>query len=300
LKAKIRQKFISRQLMLAAGSLSEPRLQQIATQLQAFRPVLIRAFPNPLDQVARFLKAGNFRIRPKAVLVTGEPLLESQRGLFEEVFGCEIFDCYASRECGQHACECPERSGMHINAECLIMEFENDGKPCEAGQMGRILITDLDNYGMPFVRYDIQDMGIPLTDRCSCGRSLPLMSVAAGRISDFVVSPHDNSLISGSSLCHYLLATGPDVGQIQIIQDAPDHLLIKLRYSTPAGLTDNVLEHIRSTVGKIFFGKMTLDIAPCESIPHEPSGKYRFCINQLPQRQRSETAQWTSLPQNHG
>jgi len=282
LKQRLRGALIDRDLMLYAGSIEEAMLAEHATALERYRPKLIRAFPNPLAVLARFLRQeSRHRIRPRGVLTTGEPLLPAQRLLFEEVFGCPVFDCYASRECGQHACECEAHNGLHINTECLHLECEMNGAPTMPGQMGHILITDLENYGMPFIRYRIEDMGTALDGDCRCGRTLPRIAVGAGRVSDFLVSPYDGSLVSGASMCHYLLAMGPDVGQLQIIQDAPDHVTILVKAS---GESAAVVEqrHVEDTIARIFHGSMRTTIEPVTSIPHEKSGKYRFCINRLP------------------
>lgn len=209
-------------------------------------------------------------------MTTGEPLLAGQRRLFEDVFGCPVFDCYGSRECGQHACECEAHDGMHINAECLHLEFERGGKPVATGESGEILITDFENYGMPFIRYRIEDMGVAIASPCNCGRTLPRMAMHAGRISDFVVSPADGSYVLGAALCHYLIAEGPDVGQLQVVQDAHDHLTIRVKKSNSQALAS---EHVQNVIANMFHGAMRLTLEEVEAIPHETSGKYRFCIN---------------------
>jgi phenylacetate-CoA ligase len=283
LKQRLRRWTVDRTLMLNAGRLDEAALAAHADALGRYRPRLIRAFPNPLSVLARFLRdEPRRRIRPAAVLTAGEPLLLSQRRLFEEVFGCPVFDCYSSRECGQHACECEAHDGLHVNGECLHLEFEAQGQPVEPGRPGHILITDFENYGMPFIRYRIEDVGVPLAGSCPCGRNLPRMAMGAGRVSDFLFSPCDGSLVSGASLCHHLLAQGPDVGQLQIVQDARDHLTIRVRRrsGSAAALAENA--YIEDTIARIFHGAMRVTIQPVESIPHEKSGKYRFCINRLP------------------
>jgi phenylacetate-CoA ligase len=284
LKLRLRRSLVDRMLMLNAGSLDEAAIATIAHALSQYRPRLIRAFPNPLHIVAKFLRENpRLQVRPRGVLTTGEPLLPAQRLLFEEVFGCPVFDCYASRECGQHACECEAHDGLHINSECLHLEFEMNGKPVGVGECGHILITDLDNYGMPFIRYRIEDMGTPLDGSCSCGRTLPRMAMGAGRVSDFILSPYDGSLVSGASLLHYLVVEAPDVGQMQIVQDERDHLTIRLAMNK--SLESAVVErrYLEDTIARIFHGTMRTTFESVDSIPHEKSGKYRFCINKLPQ-----------------
>jgi phenylacetate-CoA ligase len=270
---------LDRHLMVNAGMLDEPSLARHCEQLCAFAPAVIRAFPNPLSVLARYLRdSGAPRPRPRGILSVGEPLLSSQRRLFEEVFGCPVFNCYVSRECGNIACECELHAGLHVNAESLVVEFDRDGRPARPGEPGDLLVTDLDNHGMPFLRYRIGDLGAPAAAACPCGRTLPLMSMDAGRVTDFLVSPHDGSLVSGASFCHYLIAEGPEVGKVQIVQDARDHLTIRI-VRAEAFRPEN-LAHFEAVVTRVFRGRMRVDFAFVESIPRERSGKYRFCVNQ--------------------
>jgi len=289
LKQRLREMLIGRCKMMYAGQLNETVMTRHADILEKFDPILIRAFPNPLSLFAQHIsKLGRSITRPKGIITVGEPLLSSQRQLFQQVFGCPVFDCYVSRECGHLAGECENHAGLHINADCVHLEFVDENyRPVPYGQVGKILITDFVNFGMPFIRYEIGDLGIPLQDLCVCGRILPLMEMHAGRISDFVISPQDDSLISGATLCHHLLVEGPNVGQLQIIQDQKDHLTIRI-CNQNAG-ADNRLNESKAaeTLDRLFAGKMRIKWEHVDSIPHEKSGKYRFCINNYSEKSES-------------
>jgi phenylacetate-CoA ligase len=164
---------------------------------------------------------------------------------------------------------------MHINSECLFIEFLRNGKPVKDGEPGDIVITDLFNFGMPFIRYQLGDVGIPSSGSCACGRSLPLMEMTAGRESDFLISPHDGSLIMGLSLL-VPFVENPKVGQLQIIQDKIDHII--MRIAKDKDFKDENLEIFKKTVNNIFHGKMALSIEFVDKILHDRSGKYRFAI----------------------
>jgi phenylacetate-coenzyme A ligase PaaK-like adenylate-forming protein len=91
-----------------------------------------------------------------------------------------IRDNYGSTE-GFIAWQCPACS-YHINAEHVAVEIVDErGIPVGPGQMGRILITTLENRLMPLVRYEIGDYAIASNDLCSCGRTLPVLGKVIGR-----------------------------------------------------------------------------------------------------------------------
>jgi phenylacetate-CoA ligase len=282
-RGRLRDLMLDRTLLLPSGRLNDETLDAHARALAAYRPRLLRGMPNPLALVTRRLRESVARPpRPSGVLTMGEPLLPVHRDLFRSVYGAPVFNCYVSRECGHMASECEAHEGLHVNAESLHLEFIAGQGAAPPGTPGKILVTDLENRAMPFLRYEIGDVGTPLAGPCPCGRTLPRMAMDAGRVTDFVISPRDGARISGVTLCHYLLAEGRDVGQLQIIQDERDHLTIRVRQS-PSRSPERDLSHAAGVLDRIFEGSMRFTFVPVERIEREPSGKYRFCINALPE-----------------
>jgi phenylacetate-CoA ligase len=278
-KTRLKHVFIDRHQVFDASRLNERIIVDMARRLDDFAPVLIRAFPSPLRTLAEYLRdAACHRIRPAGILTTGEPLLPHQREMFGEVFDCPVFNCYASRESGHIASECEKHQGLHINAECLHLEFERGDAPVLPGEAGHVLVTDFENYGMPFIRYEIGDMGAPLAGQCECGRTLPRMAMEAGRVADFLLSPHDDSLIPGIVCCEFI-AKEPDVEQIQIIQDARDHLTVRVKMLRKEAWNGRGIKPVEEMIQRVFHGAMRFTFEQVESIPQEKSGKYRVCIN---------------------
>ena len=98
---------------------------------------------------------------------------------------------------------------LHVNAEHAYVEFlRDDGRPCAQGEDGRIVVTELVNFGMPMIRYEVGDRGVPSNCVCPCGRSLPLMERLVGRVADFLVA-EDGSQVAGISLIENTLTRFP-------------------------------------------------------------------------------------------
>jgi phenylacetate-CoA ligase len=261
----------SRSLRLFAGRLNKGILAEHAQAFNNFKPSLIRAFPSALQRFAEYAAGDGVSLAsPRGIITVGEPLLESQRKLFREVFQCEVFNCYVSRECGNLACECSDHSGMHIAEELVYLEIEESRE----GEHGEVLVTDLWNFGMPFIRYRIQDAARLLPTKCACGKEHRLIGLDAARLSDFLISPVDGSYISGSALTHYLLAEGPKGGRAKLIQTAADQMLVLIAGDPQS--SKEAVEHIRSRLATVFRGAMKVDFEFRESIPLLPSGKYSF------------------------
>jgi phenylacetate-CoA ligase len=118
-----------------------------------------------------------------------ERLFPGDREAMAEAFGPQIFETYGSREVMLIAAECPAHDGLHVSAENLVVELVvrgDDGeRPARPGELGEVVITDLHNYGAPFIRYVSGDLAIQSPEeRCACGRWLPRLRAVEGRTAD--------------------------------------------------------------------------------------------------------------------
>jgi phenylacetate-CoA ligase len=92
----------------------------------------------------------------------GETLSEETRGLAETLTGAVVLDTYSSSEVGRIATQVSPQGPYLVNNFSLIVEvLDEEGKRCSPGESGRVVITDLQNYATPLVRYDTGDWAIP-------------------------------------------------------------------------------------------------------------------------------------------
>ena len=275
-KAKIKNELFRRQVVFPAAILDEESISHYVDLLIRKRPVMIRAFTSPIYEVSKYITDNNIDgIELKGVITTGEPLYDHQRRLISSAFHCDVFDSYRSREAGPLAQECELHNGMHINAESLYIETVQPANP-EAFEdgMGEIVVTDLLNYGMPLIRYKMDDMGILSDEACPCGRGLPILKKLAGRTADIFYTP-DKKCVTAGSLVLYLVDEAPGLlGQVQIIQDKLDHLIIRITSDPPP--TREIKEYQKNTVRRLFGEKMRVSFETVNEIPFEKSGKYLF------------------------
>jgi phenylacetate-CoA ligase len=280
-KSRIRNFILDRSLILDTTSFTTLKLAQFRKDLLKFRPLIYVGYANSVYLYARFLKetATAEYHRPKAIITSAEMLDPEQRRIIEGVFDCKVFDRYGSRETSIIASECDRHTGLHVCAETIYLEIIADGQPARPGQLGKIIITDLLNYGMPFIRYQIEDIGKPSERQsCSCGRGLPLIDMAAGRITDFMVTP-EGKIISGPSMAHSLIANTPGLTQAQLIQEKKDELI--MRVVRGEKFSEESVRFLEQEVPRFFGPTVKLRLEYVESITPEASGKYRLSISKL-------------------
>lgn len=153
--------------------LSESRLWQIHQELQNWKPDIIVAYASSMYLFAKFLEEN--KIKPDypkiSIMTSAETLYPYMREKIECVFHKKVFDKYGSREVSTIACECEKHNGLHIFMDNVIVECI-DSKGNELyDEPGELIITDLNNYALPLIRYRIGDMGVLTKEKCDCGRN---------------------------------------------------------------------------------------------------------------------------------
>jgi len=179
----------------------------------------------------------------------------------------------------------PERQGLHLFIDHVFLEIIKQGTPAQPGEAGGIVVTDLDNYAMPFIRYRNDDVGAWSEKECPCGRNLPLLERIYGRTSDFVVDKN-GVLYPGINLMRSLrpVAANGHIRQFQIIQ--PEKGRIDLLAVPGASVNQSADELLlRDALKEEFSQAMDIRIYWVEDIPSEPSGKTRFIKSQAPNEQ---------------
>jgi phenylacetate-CoA ligase len=246
-------------------------------RLRRFRPSVMYAYPRALEEFARFIR--NHRLTPLAfarIICTAEMLTPEQRILFTREFGAEVFNLYCSREHGCAAFECPQHNGFHIDAGSVIVEILRDGEPAAPGERGEVVVTDLLNYGMPFIRYVTGDLAAAAVDSCACGSRLPKLMGLYGRMADMLYLP-DGRSVAGVMLDD-LFAEEPSITHSQFVQDHCSRLDVNVVVEGPArdGLRAAIEAEVRSVVGQ----DVDIRVNYLNAIPRNPSsGKYQQVIS---------------------
>ena len=267
-----RDRFLDRRLALNTSLISDGDLAQFVKLLRRFRPRVMVAYAQSAVLFARYCEENKIHdIHFRAVIVTAEMLLPGQRALLEEVFHAQVFNRYSSREFSVIASDCPELTGMHVNADALIVEIEpSAGHPAGTG---RVLVTDLLNRAMPLIRYEVRDTATALEPApCPCGRAFPRIANVRGRVTDFLVT-QDDCRVSGVALAS-ITGDLPQVRQLQFIQKDRGHVRVRVVPGEDYG-AETVAE-LRRRLNMYFRGKTEISIVTVEKIAPERWGKFRL------------------------
>jgi phenylacetate-CoA ligase len=270
--------WFSNTLLLSAYRMDAAAVRSYVARLRRFKPDLMVGYPSALAHFCQSMsEGGSDDIRPKAVLVSGETLYEWQREVIERTFDARVYNHYGCREFGALARECKMRDGLHIASERALFEMVPVVESAEGEALSELLVTDLDNFGMPFIRYAIGDMGTITWDRCACGLGLPRLETAIGRTFDVVRAPNGNFL--GGTFWTILLRKKKGIERFQVIQDKLDEITIAIIPTDD--FSDEIRQYVLDEVHEACGSDMRVRFELKPEIELTPSAKHRFVISRI-------------------
>jgi phenylacetate-CoA ligase len=251
--------------------------EDLTKQIRTIDPLHLFAYPEYLTEVLNVLERDGHKLPSLKKIFTGSEVLEdSVRQRVRELLGVEIADGYGTTE-GFIGWQCPTGS-YHINAEHMMVEILDDaGHLVGPGEMGRVVVTTLENYLMPLVRYEIGDFTIASRGSCRCGRTLPTIERVIGRsLNLFRLA--DGRLLSPWTFVE-VLRDSRLFRQFQIIQEGLDRYTLNFVVDTP--LTPEAKEHLRAAFSKLVGSDITLSFAQFAEIPRTSGRKFMLAISRL-------------------
>jgi phenylacetate-CoA ligase len=266
-------------------ALKVPAFENLDTQIRKitdFNPRCILTNPSSLDILTKEMRQRGVAVpNLKRIITTGEMLGENTRTVVDEVLGADVFDGYGAIEVGGVCTECAKHTGYHIWTDSVIVEILRDGEVVQVGDEGEIAITNLTNYAMPFIRYDLEDIGLLIKDEPQCGSSLPLMTITKGRKGDVIKLPGGILMPAWEVVVFITKIRG--VKQFQVIQEDIDRFRINL--VKDASFTNATIMEIKQALLNRVKRRLQRDtvslkveVSLVDHIPREKSGKFRYFI----------------------
>lgn len=265
------QMAVLRQLVLGRSADKDAAL---VAQLRASPvPLLYGKASNLVTLAGLDAAAGGDRIRPGAILVSGEALYADQRHTLERWFGCPVINAYIATEGGLIALECPHKTGMHVCEDRVRLEVRTrDAEICATGT-GQVLLTNLMNRGHVFIRYLLGDEVELTHGACPCGFEGTTVTALHGRESQHLVLP--DGPVAATTFESFLLGLPLQEFQLYQVDGAPPWL--KWVPATPdaesfAAIAQRIDDWLRArgwaeAIASIPLGRIT-----------PPGGKHRRCV----------------------
>jgi phenylacetate-CoA ligase len=242
--------------------------------IQEFNPRILSGYPLYLYLLAKYIQQNRILIPPvKGIDLTAGLSFPAMRQLISEQFSAPVFQSYGGCELGRVASSCAQSAGrMHILEEQCYMEFiRSNGEPAQPRELANVIMTALNSYGMPFIRYEHGDVGEYFEEPCPCRRTARLMQVE-GRLQDLIITAKGKAIPSRQIL--ELFLGHPGIKLFQLIQHAPDQFDFNFVQDNPGrGIN---LSGIRDKFEIILGSDADIRMQAVDYIRSASSGKYRL------------------------
>jgi phenylacetate-CoA ligase len=271
---------LRREHVVDCGLRSEETLARTARWIARKRPTAIVSYCHAAVDLARYITAHGLKDWESIpVLCCAEELLPSDRKILVEAFGPAIFETYGCREFMLIAMECEAHAGLHLSTENLVVELlvkEGDkARAAVPGETGEVVVTDLHNFGMPFIRYATGDLAVASPEaRCPCGRAAPRLAAVSGRVTD-TLQCRDGSRVDGILFNVIFTELADAVRQFQVVQYKDQS--ITLRLVPDETFTEGDRQGIRARCHQ-YLGDVPVRIEEVQAIAERSNGKRQVVI----------------------
>jgi phenylacetate-CoA ligase len=273
------QNWLYHRTLLNSFMMDECEMERYVCVWNKVKPKVVWSYTDSIYELSRFAERKALKLYPPAsVIVTAATLNESIKRYVEKTLQTRILNQYGSREVGAIACECLEQKGLHIFTWRLYVELINGKcRKVDEGEEGEIIITSLENYSMPLIRYRIGDMGIAAKEKCTCGINLRLLQKVTGRITDHF-RRIDGGLIHGEYFTH-LFYFRPWVKKFQVVQN--EYKLIKIYVVKEGEASLEDMNHIARKIKLVMGEDCQVEFEFVDELRPTRSGKYLYTICEL-------------------
>ncbi len=239
--------------------------------LNRIRARYLVSYSSMVPPLAERIRERNLDIGFDRVITRGGVVTDEARALCREVFGGPLVDQYGADEIGQIACECPHCGAYHISAEAVLAEIlDEQGAPVKPGETGRVVLTNLYNYAMPLIRYEIGDLATVSPDNLKCKTRLPSLIRIIGRYRNTFTLADGRVLFPNVPMSGFRDYLG--YSQIQIVQTEFDRL--EVRYVPDGGKRAPDREGLEAWLREGLDPCFGVRVKEVGEIPPSSDGKY--------------------------
>jgi len=274
-KAKIAN-WMNNTILLNSFRMTEADMGHYIGIINNYKPDLIRGYAGSLYELCKYAERNNMNIcTPKAVISSAETLRDEMRCKIETVFGTKVYNHYGSREANNLAGECKEGM-MHVLAFHNYIEvLDNRNQPVAEGKEGRVIATNLHNYSMPLIRYEIGDTIVVGSQQCNCRNILPMCKKISGRIMDHFIR-QDGTVIPAEFFIHLIgvVSNARFIKKFQVIQE--DYQRIKILVVPQGDIEDYTKRDIENKIRQVMGHDCMIIWEFVDKIYATKSGKYLY------------------------
>lgn len=263
-----RENYFMRQTVFTMHHMVPAKVEPIVKRLNEGGFCYYFGYPSILYSLACLIKEKGLEIiKPPSMIFTGaENLYDNQRSLISEVFRSPVTDHYGFTEGAGNASRC-EYDVYHEDFEYGILECEEPDVIGEDMKQGRIIATGFGNYAMPFIRYDVEDIGEWKLSRCLCGRESRVLSKIIGRTEDYIITPEGLKI----RRFDYIFKDTHNIKEAQVVQRELGSICLRIIKRSTYTKKDE--DYLKGEINRKISNKLRVEFEYVKEIERLPNGK---------------------------
>lgn len=212
--------FFFRTKYIQAFSHNKEDIIQVLKTLNPKISYTFAGYASSLYVISKIALENNIQLKFKTAISWGDKLFDHYKKTIFEAFGCKTFETYGSAEGFMIAAQ-KDLDYLHEMSTNVFVEILDDNNNEVAdGQIGNVIITNLNGFAMPLIRYKIGDLAIKLPkEKYPENRelNLPIFQKIVGRDTDIIKTPTGNFMVvhSFTGIFEHV----PEIKQFCVVQN---------------------------------------------------------------------------------
>jgi phenylacetate-CoA ligase len=268
--------WLENSIFLNSFRMTESDMERYINKINSYKPRIVRGYAGSLYELCLYAEKNKKQIySPDFIISSAETLTEDMRDRIEKNFGSYVYDYYGSREVSNLAGECKFGSKHVFSFWNIIEVLDENNEDVKEGETGKVVVTNLFNYSMPLLRYEIGDMAVQGSNKCKCGHFLPYIKKVTGRKSNNFLTKN-NTVIYGEYFTH-LFYLKDWIKKFRVVQE--DYEKIKIMAVLNGEINIPEKNEIENKIYLVMGKNCAINWEFIEDIPVSKSGKYLYTIS---------------------
>lgn len=267
-----RKEYFGSRVYLSTYHISENTVRDIVSYLNGQDFAFYTGYPSAIFSLASLIERHGLELTktPRWVVTGSDALLPDYEKTIVRVFRSPVTEQYGMTEFAGNMSKC-EHGKFHVDFECCHVE----GSPRGSDDAHALLITGWGNPAMPFIRYELGDLGVADVAGCDCGRSSPCYAKIEGRLEDYIVTPDGRKLIGMNQVFEY----AKNARQMQLFQLSGD--VVEFRIVPDSGFGEEDKNALRREFIRRAGSGMEIRFKVVDRVELSDSGKTKAVISKV-------------------
>lgn len=242
-------------------------------------PVLA-GYSSSLFVIASYAEELGIEVKFKTAISWGDKMFDHYRSKIETIFQTIVHETYGSAEGLMMGAQKDLNYMYMMNSNVHIEILDDDNNEVKDGEIGNIIVTNLNGFAMPLIRYRVGDLGIKLPKEhypTKTALHFPQWQKIIGRDTDLVKTKSGKFMVvhSFTGIFEHI----PQIKQFCVIQN--DYNGIEIQYIPGDGFEPILLKHAKSKILEYLKEDFQIDFQEVETILPTKSGKPQLIISRL-------------------